>query len=139
MIGCGPAADRPETGSGDGATGVAHSELASSLSVQVEGDTVALALHVTNTGESAVELEFATGQRYDFVIRDEAGQVVWSWAADRMFPQALGAERLEPGETVRYEAVWLAEGRQGGFEAEGRLVVMDRPIERRTEFRIGGS
>lgn len=114
-------------------------ELIPTLAVRVLTDSVELSLRVSNGGESAVTLEFATSQRYDFVVRSEAGEELWRWSADRMFAEMLGREELSAGGTVEYREVWEPGGRTGRFLAEGRLVTLSEPVSLETEFELVGS
>jgi hypothetical protein len=116
--------------------GDAGSDLATSLSVEVGAEAVQLVLHVTNPTRSAVQLEFGTGQRYDFSVRTGGGEEVWRWGADRMFTQAAGTETLAAGGSLRYVAEWRPGPRRGTFQAVGRIVSTNRPLEERTSFEV---
>lgn len=117
-------------------TDASSQELASTLMVRVGGDTVRLVLSVLNTTADTVVLEFATGQRADFLIENPAGTEVWRWSEDRGFTQMLGTERLPPGETLRYEAAWEPAGRSGRFEVVAWLTSPDRDVRRRVSFEL---
>lgn len=112
--------------------------LAATLNVGVHGDTARLELHVTNETAAAVTLEFPTAQRYDFEIRTGSGELSWRWSDDMMFGQVLGREVLAAGQTLRYEAAWVATG-AGDYVATGRVVSTNLPVELRTPFRMPGS
>ena len=109
--------------------------LATSLDVTVR-DGVTLALHVTNTADKRVELQFSSGQTHDFIILDSKGREVWRWSADRMFTQALQNKLLDPRETVTYEEEWDAAGRKGRFTAIGKLTSTNYPVQERVEFTL---
>lgn len=79
--------------------------LVPSLEVSTGGSSVDLVLQVTNPSEEPVELNFASGQIYDFVVL-EGEREIWRWSEDQMFTQALRRERLGPGESRRFEAQW---------------------------------
>ena len=70
------------------------------------GETVRLTLRLANPLAEALTLPFSSGQRYDFVVTNEAGVEVWRWSHDRMFTMALGSETLQPGDERVYEAAW---------------------------------
>jgi len=112
------------------------SGLATTLEVEVAGDLVRLALHATNSTTEPIRLEFPSAQRYDFMIRTTAGEVVWSWSADKSFAQMLGAETVPPGGTLRYRAEWNSGGRKGSFEAVGWLTAFGKRLEQRTRFEL---
>lgn len=96
------------------------------------GAPVVLTLTVTNPARSPVTLEFSSGQKYDFEVR-RAGQVVWRWAADRMFTQALTSLTLGPGERLSFSERWNQKDNQGQqvpagtYEAVATLTTMGRP------------
>jgi len=96
------------------------------------GVPVMLTLSVSNAGRAPVTLDFATSQKYDFVVR-RSGQTVWRWAAGRMFTQALTNLTLAPGERRTFTERWNqtdTAGRQapaGEYEAVGILTTMTRP------------
>jgi hypothetical protein len=114
----------------------ADPDLVASMDIRVAGDTVQFGLHVTNTSADPVVAEFTSGQRYDFVVRTAAGEVVWRWSDEMGFTQALGTETVESGGWLQYRESWAAGGRSGRYIAEARLVSSNRPIELRMEFEL---
>lgn len=111
-------------------------ELGSSLNVRVLGDSVRLEVHVTNVAAGPIALEFATTQRYDFDVFEADGDRVWRWSDGMTFGQATGREVLQPGESRRYAASWLARNLEGDFVASARVVSGNYPVELRTGFRL---
>jgi hypothetical protein len=111
-------------------------KLASSVQVEVGGNTVRLVLHVTNPTNQPVALEFSSGQRYDFAIRTAAGQDVWTWSADKSFIQALGTETIAPAGTLNYSEVWEPGNRRGSFVAIARLTSTNHSIREEAAFQI---
>jgi hypothetical protein len=122
-----------------GEAAVTTPALSPTLAVRVAGDTVTFVLQVANGSPSPVELDFASGQRYDFIVRNTAGAEVWRWSADQGFVQMLGTETLAAGGVLEYEAQWLATGRQGEYEAVGVLASTNHAIELTTPFLLGNS
>lgn len=59
-----------------------------------EGDTLVARLTVRSTQSKPLTLDFTSSQRYDFEIRNSAGEVVYRWSASRAFLQALGSEEI---------------------------------------------
>jgi hypothetical protein len=125
-----------EPDGGGKASAPVAADVVSSLEVKVGRDSVELILHATNPTSKPVTLEFNTGQRYDFLILDAAGQAEWRWGQDHMFTQALGREVLAPGQGLQYRAVWKPGARRGRFVAVGRVPAVGRPLEQRTEFEL---
>jgi hypothetical protein len=121
----------------DGGGKVTVPDLLPSVQATAQGDSVRFVLQVTNTTAEAVELEYRTGQAFDFVVLDEAGREVWRWSDGRMFTQAVRHESLGPGETITHAALWSSEGRPAeAYAVVGSLTVADRSVQQRTEFRL---
>lgn len=118
------------------APAVGNGPLLPSLQASTVGDTVFLVLQVTNTSTEPVELHFRSGQSHDFAVESSEGEI-WRWSDDQMFTQALRHERLEPGETLRFEEAWRPpDGVEGNLVAVGRLTASNRPVEQRANFRL---
>lgn len=111
-------------------------DVGTSLEVDVGRDSVALALHVTNSGTQPLVLEFTSTQRYDFQVQTASGETVWTWSMDKMFGQMMGSETIGAGESRAYRASWVPGTQRGTFVAVGRVVAMNKPIEQRTQFEI---
>jgi hypothetical protein len=110
-------------------------KLASSVQVEVGANEVRLVFHITNPSNQPVVLEFSSGQRYDFAVRNAAGDV-WRWSAARSFMQALGTETIPPGGSLRYSETWPSGERTGTFTATAQLTSLNYTIEQRAEFEI---
>ncbi len=64
------------------------------------GEEIALTLSLRNVGPREAEVEFATSQRYDFVIRNQAGEEVARWSlGQRLSPQGIKL-RVQPDQQV---------------------------------------
>ena len=114
-------------------------DLLPSVQATSVGDSVQFVLQLTNTTDEAVDLEFTSGQSYDFVVRSPAGEEVWRWSADRAFTQALREEVLAAGETLTYSVVWAPPpGMSGEHEVTGILTARNHPIQQSAAFTIPG-
>jgi hypothetical protein len=109
--------------------------LATSLNVSVERG-VQFAFHVTNNSEKKIELQFPSGQTHDFVVLDSIGREVWSWAAERMFTQAMQTRMLGARETMKVEEEWDPAGKKGTYTVVARLTSRNHPLEQRIEFAL---
>lgn len=118
MVACAPVAQENARPSESG--------LIPSLNVRVDGDSVHMTLHLTSALEAPVDLEFSSAQRSDFQVRRPGGEILWTWSADKLFAQALGTERLSPGETLTWSATWHGAS-PGRYEATGRVVSTSHP------------
>ncbi|HEY0671770.1 MAG TPA: BsuPI-related putative proteinase inhibitor [Longimicrobiales bacterium] len=109
--------------------------LASSVEVEVRGNTVRLVLHVSNSTNRPVTLEFSSGQRYDFAIRTAEGADVWRWSADKSFIQALESQTLAPGATLQFAESWTGAGK-GRYVAVAELTALNHRIQESAQFEI---
>ena len=106
------------------------------MQVYTTGGTVTLVLQVTNTTDAPLELNFPSGQSYDFVVR-QGDQEIWRWSDGQMFTQSLRTERLAAGETLSYQESWPApSSARGELVAIGTLVATDHPIEQAGRFSL---
>jgi len=114
----------------------AEGPLVSSLQVEVEHGSALLTLQVTNADDDSIEVEFTSGQKYDFVI-ERGGAEIWRWSADQMFTQALQTITFDPGHTETFRERWTPEpGTRGSFTARGQLTSSSHPLEQVTEFEL---
>lgn len=110
--------------------------LVSSLTVRPAGDTVHLALQVTNATAAPVVLRFSSGQTYDFSVH-RGGELLWQWSETMRFMQALRDETLAPGETRTITEHWVPRSRVAGeLTARGWLTSTSHPLERTATFRL---
>jgi len=82
-----------------------------------------MTLTLLNRGSQPVRLLFATSQRYDFVVKDDAGNEVWRWSADQLFAQVLAEETLAPGGTLTFGETWDQRDNSGAQVAPGPYVI----------------
>ena len=66
------------------------------------GDRPGFRLHLANTTDRPLTLEFRNAQRFDVTVRDASGREVWRWSAGQMFAQVIGEVVLPP----RGERTW---------------------------------
>lgn len=108
--------------SGVGGRDAAADPLDSSLRVEPDpvtrGDSIRIALQVTNRADTVVTLEFTTAQRFDAAIRRD-GSEVSRWSTERMFTQVLGAETYSPDEARTLGADMVAPGEPGNYTLVG--------------------
>ena len=97
-----------------------------SLTVQKErlapGDYVLFRLVVKNAGGNAVRVPFGSGQQFDFEVR-RSDELVWNWAGDRVFTQALTSLTLEPGGSRTFDVRWDLKTNEGKIAPKGTYTV----------------
>jgi hypothetical protein len=108
-----------------GVTYLSDAQVSFGISVTVlSPEQLAARLVLTNKSGRDIVLEFPSGQRYDFQVKDARGEVVYTWSATRLFPAVLGQV------TVKDELVWIetfSAGilRPGQYSLEGRIANSD--------------
>lgn len=112
------------------------SALVTSLDVAVHGDEVRFILHVTNTSDKKLELNFPNGQTHDVTVMDAAGSVVWRWGSAQMFTQALRNQRLDPHSSLTYPVRWREPAAHGPLTAVATLTSTNYPVESRATFQL---
>lgn len=114
------------------------SDLVATMEVEAGGGAVGLTLHLTNATSQSIELDFSSGQRYDFAVSRLDGEELWRWSSDQMFTQALGTETLAAGGSTRYRVEWPARGMRGEFVATGEVTATNRRIVQSARFELAG-
>jgi hypothetical protein len=111
---------------------------ASQLTVNAEPTEVRLAFRIVNTSSKRVEVNFSSGQTYDFVILDSIGREVWHWGSGRMFTQTLRNRLLDGGESLDVNETWKTDAlAPGRYTARGVLTSQNYPLTQTTEFTVG--
>jgi len=101
---------------------------------------VRLALQVVNTSSRRVELNFPSGQTYDFVILDSIGREVWHWGTGRLFTQTVRNKLLDGGESFELKETWKSAAlTPGRYVAVGTLRSNNYPMTQTTEFNVGAT
>jgi hypothetical protein len=111
----------------------ASSALATKFEVALEGGDVRFNLRVVNTPAKSVEVNFASGQAYDFVVLDSVGREVWRWSADRIFTQSMRNKLLGKGDAITASEKW-SPAKPGKFTAIAQLTSSNYPVEEKVEF-----
>ena len=105
------------------------------LDVQVAQSTVRFLLDVRNVGTKHVELDFASGQTYDFVVVDSLGGEVWRWSKGRLFTQGIQNKQLSHDEAMQAREIWKRPA-PGRYTAIATLRSTNFPVEERADFVV---
>ncbi len=108
-------------------------KLTTQFDVAQQQNAVHFQLRVTNTTGKRVELTFASGQAYDFVVVDSIGREVWRWAEGRIFTQSVQNKLLGKGEGITINEKW-SPARPGKYAAIALLRSINYPLQQRVEF-----
>jgi len=114
----------------------AQPKLDAKFGVDVTPKALRFALRVTNIGNKHAELDFPTGQTYDFTVADSAGTEVWRWAQGRMFTQGVQNKQLGAGQAMRITESWDSIPKPGRYTAIATLNSSNYPVEERIEFVV---
>ncbi len=74
--------------------------------ITVRGEPFSLTFSVSNCTGRETSRQYSSGQIYDFIVRNEAGQLVWNWAHGLAFVQAIQERTYGAQQTVTYGVVW---------------------------------
>lgn len=107
LVGCGtsetnqPNNDQEGTGSGD-----TKFDLETTLDVEQSNDVLTFEISLANKGTEDVELMFTSSQIFEIYVKNSAGDIVYTYSADKMFMQAIEYELVKAGDTVKWEEHW---------------------------------
>lgn len=135
-----PAAPRAQSRSSSRRNADQKPTFSARLTVNTDSSAVRLALHVVNTTSRRVEMNFPSGQTYDFVILDSIGREVWHWGSGRMFTQTLRNKLLDGGESFDLSETWKTDSlAPGRYTARATLTSDNYPMAQTTEFVVAGA
>lgn len=100
------------------------------------GDSIDVALDLTNQSSAPVSLQFASAQRYDFALLDAVGDTLWRWGANRGFMQILATEQLGPGETLTFLEEAPPPPQPGRYAITGWVTAMKQTLTARTSVVV---
>jgi len=101
------------------------------------GEPIALSVRVVNETSEPVRLSFGTSQRFEILVQDQQGRVIWRWSHGKFFAQVLGKETLEPtGGELLYRAT--VEGRffPGIYQFKAIIPAVGRSMSAATTVNI---
>jgi hypothetical protein len=107
--------------------------LSARFDVAQADDAVRFEFRVTNATSKSVEVNFPSGQAYDFVVVDSVGREVWRWAEGRIFTQSVQNKLLGKGEGITISEKW-APAKPGRYTAIAELRSTNFPVQEKVEF-----
>ena len=93
-------------------------------------------LDVRNNTKKMVELQFASGKTYEFVVTDAGGKEVWRWSAGRMFTQGMQNKLVKSRDVTTFSENWDAKDMHGKFTATATLLSENHPVQESVEFEL---
>ncbi len=97
-------------------------------------------LTAKNATDKAQTLEFRSGQKYDFIIRNAKGAELVRWSADKAFMAMIQETEIAAGEQLEFEETIPLGGvgkplPEGEYILEG-VLTSHPPISAKTKFKI---
>ena len=81
---------------------------------------VGLKLVIRNTGNKSFDLEFASAQEHDFLVKNDDGKIVWQWSNGKFFAQSIVAKTLNSGSKMEIESTWNKKSNNGKLLPPGK-------------------
>jgi hypothetical protein len=85
---------------------VSIEDLTTKLDLNAREDGTDISITLANTATEDVDLTFTSGQKYEIVIEDQAGQEVYRYSIDKSFIMALQNEQIKAGEEITWKETW---------------------------------
>lgn len=100
-------------GKNKGNGGIAAGGIQTWVEYEQNGDTIVFKFHLKNQTENVKTFHFNTGQRFDFIIKNEQEEKVVQYSEGKLFTQAVGTEKMKQAEELDYKTkvTGLAEGK----------------------------
>lgn len=89
----------------------------------IPGPIVRAQIRLLNESPEELRLDFSSSQRFDFLLEDERGKVVFRWSDGKIFLPVLEREIVKPGEALIYEATFSLPDSTRGILPAGRYVL----------------
>lgn len=87
------------------------------------GEPVEVTFALKNNANEPLTFNFNSGQTYDLLVFNMAGEQVWNWAANKRFAMALREVTLAAGETQKFSAQWDGRTLMDSKIASGKYTV----------------
>jgi hypothetical protein len=83
------------------------------IEVFQQGEPIILSFTFQNISGEIQAVQFTDYQQYDLQVYDSQDTLVWNWANDKVFPQALTELVFDVGETKVFEETWDQTSNEG--------------------------
>lgn len=119
-------------------TGIAGENVKAKVTYEEKGNEHHFLYEVQNHSEKDIVFHFNSGERFDYILRDQDGNKISQLSDDAMSIMALGEERLIPGDILSHKAVINAtELKKGKYEIEMWLTTSDKNTYNQTvQFEV---
>jgi len=87
------------------------------------GEVITFELTVRNRTTGAVQLDFASGQQYDFfAFNGGTRNVAWLWSSTALFTMAATRLEFAAGESKVFAVNWAQTAARGSYEGRGAMI-----------------
>ena len=101
------------------------------------GELITVRVRVVNEGSEPVRLNFGTSQRFEILVQDRQGRVVWRWSHGKYFAQVLGKEVLKPsGGALLYRVTMEGRFFPGIYQLKAIIPAVGRSLSAATTVNI---
>jgi len=100
------------------------------------GANMGVRLTLRSTHPDPIALHFPSGQSFDLKLLNQAGDIGYTWSADKLFVLIIRDEQFGPGERSYGFAVPLRDLPPGRYTAQGYLTTAPRQYLGETSFEI---
>ncbi len=103
----------------------------------IPGELITVSVRVVNEGSEPVRLNFDTSQRFEILVQDRQGRVVWRLSHGKYFAQVLGKEVLKPsGGTLLYRVTMEGRFFPGIYQLKAIIPAVGRSLSAATTVNI---
>ena len=106
------------------------------------GEPVKMLVKYTNISSEAISNYYLSGQKFDFIVKDQNKKEVWRWSRGKMFIMSIQPFHLEPGKSVSYSYSWSQKDisgkpvRAGKYYLIGEITLAPRIRSQEKAFTI---
>lgn len=79
-----------------------------------KNDKLVLDINILNQTHEKITLEFSSSQKYDIIIKDQKGKIVYDWAENKMFTQAFERKEIKDDSSLEFEVELDLSGLESG-------------------------
>lgn len=97
--------------------------LQTTVQVNREKKGVKLQFSITNISNKPIQLQFSSGQEFDYFIYNKNRELVYQWSEGRFFTQAIKTITLEPNDQLAYTEYWDGQTKSGTRATSGTYTV----------------
>ncbi|MFO7815298.1 MAG: BsuPI-related putative proteinase inhibitor [Halanaerobiales bacterium] len=99
-----------------------------------KNDKLVLEINILNQTKEKITLEFSSSQKYNIIIKDQKGKIVYDWAENKMFTQAFERKEIKANSSLEFEEVLdLSKLKSGEYLIEVSIVAENYEIKSKTK------